>query len=516
MQTAASNDFLAAALAEMPRLLGQLNRNPASHTYGSFDRAYWHYRTNDISCARYQEAVYTLALLYCSEFEENIFFHDEKLFEWIRAALAFTAGLQQKNGSFDEWYVNEGSYVATAFVSAVLAQTVALLQKEKVDLPEGKLILIVLEKAACFLMNRTENVVMNQVSGAIFAIASAGRLVRRSDFISFADRLLGQFLAQQNKEGWWSEYGGPDIGYLSLTVNYLEKYQTLKETKEVSEAIQKAKLFIEQFIHPDRTVGGEYMSRNTEYLIPSAALPYMSAVGPNNIDDRYLCYLLYNWIEIGLKVAPQAMIVSAGERFFPESSLLRAAHQDYFLIVNGKKGGSFRLYTHGRVYYDSGLEVIAGTTNFSSGILDVNNEVLFQEGNMQIFGSMKKIKEPLMETKIAIAFKLWQYTFGRISFFQKVVKNFLRPLMISYAGNSKNSFERTICYSPEAITVTDRLCGPAASHMITVGTKAAYNAVPSSKYAAVPELQNRLLLPKKEESRSAGEYRMRRTFFVHN
>src|SRR3989344_242028 len=114
------NPFLASTLDQIPRLLGQLNRNPGSVSYGSFDRAYWHYRTNDISCCRYQEAVYTLALLYCSNFAGNSYYHNDQILNWVQASLQFTVGRQRPNGSFDEWYLNEGSYVGTAFLAAAL------------------------------------------------------------------------------------------------------------------------------------------------------------------------------------------------------------------------------------------------------------------------------------------------------------------------------------------------------------------------------------------------------------
>src|SRR3989344_833092 len=280
MSQVKSNPFLEAVLGQIPRLLGQLNRNALSRSYGSFDRAYWHYRTNDISCARYQEAVYTLALLYCVDFEGNRYFRDKRLLEWIKASLRFTAGIQRKNGSFDEWYIHEGSYVATAFLTSAVSQTIALFKKNNISLEEEKLISDVLIKAAEFLVNRNEEAALNQVSGAIFAVANVGTLYGKEKFIGAANRMLDKFLSEQRDEGWWNEYGGPDIGYLSLTINYLEKYSFLLDSSEVSNAISKAKSFVLCFINPDKTAGGEYMSRNTEYLIPSLTLPYFGALVP--------------------------------------------------------------------------------------------------------------------------------------------------------------------------------------------------------------------------------------------
>ncbi len=499
----ASNEFLREALAQMPRLLGQLNRNPSSLSYGSFDRAFWHYRTNDISCARYQEAVYTLTLLFCSQFEGNEYYRDEKILEWIRAALCFTANLQRSNGSFDEWYVNEGSYVATAFLTSAIGQTILLLKSNDINFAEEILTRNVLKKAADFLLEIKENTVMNQVSGAIFALALAGK---------DTGHLLEEFLEKQNEEGWWSEYGGPDIGYLSLTISYLEKYRKLTHSTKADAAISKAKKFVETFINPDHTAGGEYMSRNTEYIIPSTSLAYLGAVRPAHLDDRYLCYILYNWIETGIEIAPQPIKVSLGESFFNESSILRVVNKKYYLVSNAKKGGSFRLYSGGKVYFDSGLEINFGGEKFSTGILDSANEISFQTGILKTSGSAKKIKEPLLKTHTAIVFKLWQFIFGRIPYLYKFVKDLLRHKMISYSGVSAVPFKRVIEYSPHKVIVTDTVFGVDLKDDIISGVKASYSAVPSSKYAPIPELARNRLSPVLEEKLEGNAYIIKRTF----
>lgn len=509
-----SNEFLEMTVEQVPRLLGQLNRNPSSHSYGSFDRAYWHYRTNDISSSRYQEAVYTLSLLYCFDFEGNDYYHDEKLLEWIRASLRFTTSLQRRNGSFDEWYINEGSYVATAFLTAALGETILLFRLNGIILLEEQLISNHLERAAMFLMKNKEETALNQVSGAIFAIACAGRVCNREEFFAFADGLLADFLSQQTPEGWWREYGGPDIGYLSLTINYLEKYIKLTGSKVASSHIMNAKLFVLAFINPDQTAGGEHMSRNTEYIIPSGALPYLGAINPACFDDRYLCYILYNWLEVGLQTTPQKIKLTLGEDYFPESSLLRVSNKHYFFIANGKKGGVFRLYSRGGVYYDSGLEITLPRENLTTGVLDSTNKISFLEGNFSIFGSLKKIEEPLLKTKKAIIFKFWQLLFGRIGFLQKIIKEFLRFRMISYSSKTKLSFERSFQYNTTSVIVTDIIRGGVSKKNITMGVKAAYTAVPSSKYASVHENSRHLLPFDLEEKEQNDICVIKRTFIL--
>ena len=507
-----NNKFLEVSLEQVPRLLGQLNRNQSSTTYGSFDRAYWHYRTNDISSCRYQEAVYTLALLYCSDFKENEYYHDYIVLKWIQASFTFTASLQRSNGSFDEWYINEGSYVGTAFLTAALSQAVLLLRNNKIAISQESLICDVIKRAADYLTRSDEQTVMNQASGAIFAVAVAGYVCNRDDLLSKARELMEVFLSKQSKEGWWSEYGGPDIGYLSLTISYLEKYQKLTLSNEVDSPILKAKSFVEKFIHPDSSAGGEYMSRNTEYIIPSTTLPYFSAVKPVNLDDRYLCYILYNWIETGVQVPPQTFEIIFGTDLFQESSLLRVANKKYFLIANGKKGCSFRLYSNGKVYYDSGLEISTPHGKLSTGILDSRNNVSFEKNYIQAQGTAKKIKEPLQDTKVAIVFKLWQFLFGRVSFLQRVVKNFLRPRMVSYSRGSNVSFDRKIEYHADHVLITDIVHGVFSMDNIIFGSKGAYSAVPSSKYAATVELTGRMLSLKLEERNDDGVCIIKRNF----
>lgn len=520
-----NNQFLESALAQIPRLLCQLNRNPSSRSYGSFDRAFWHYRTNDISCGRYQEVIYTLALLYASEFEGNTYYRDEKLLEWIHAGLRFTTTIQRGNGSFDEWYINEDSYVTTAFLTAALSETVLLLREKKIVIePEMEAsVLLMLGRAAGFLSGAEENTVMNQVSGAVFAIAAVGSLSGRQDLTSCAHRLMNNFLAEQNPEGWWKEYGGPDIGYLTLTINYLEKYADLfgksggDEVKKVAAAIAKAKSFVELFINPDMTAGGEYMSRNTEYIVPSKSLPYCGTIGPAELDDRYLCYILYNWIKTGLQTGPKSSQYQLGERFFEHSGLLRVVTNEYFLVANGKKGGSLRVYGAEGVYYDSGLEIVTKDASFSTGILDEQSSVKAGQGMLMAIGSAKKIKEPLLDTKTSIIFKTWQLVFARIPFLRKSIKSFLRRMMISYAGTSPFQYERRIKYAADRIVVTDIVRGIGPEDRLLFGLKSAYNAVPSSKYMIGQAVSRRTLMPVVEEKRTGDTYSITRTFvFTRN
>ena len=257
------------------------------------------------------------------------------------------------------------------------------------------------------------------------------------------------------------------------------------------------------------------MSRNTEYLIPSVALPYLGAVKPSDLDDRYLCYILYNWIEAGVATEPQTHQPKLDEQYFKNSSLLRISNSKYFLVSNVLKGGSFRIYMNNKVYYDSGIEIDLNGRPYSTGILDTNNSVLFENGLLHVTGYAKEIREPLLTTGIAVVFRLWQLIFGPFRSLQALTKKLLRSRMISYADRNPIKFERTIEYGPDSVSVTDIVHKQLSAENILIGVKSAYTAVPSSKYAALPETAGRLLVPTIEQGTHNGLYRIKRTFLLN-
>ncbi|MFA6393959.1 MAG: prenyltransferase/squalene oxidase repeat-containing protein [Patescibacteria group bacterium] len=534
------NVFLSSVLANVPRLLGQLNRNPLSITYGSFDRAYWHYRTNDINNARCQEAALTLTLLYKYDFPGNKYYHSEKILGWINASLSFILKTQNRDGSFNEWYINEGSYVATAFVSAALAEILGLMGKEKIiDYEE---ILDGLEKAADWLAKHNEVLVFNQLAGSIFALAKISSLTGREKYLEAAGKKLNLIISRQSSEGWWSEYGGPDAGYLSLMIDYLAKYYELDRREDVLGSIKRACAFLVNFLHPNFTAGGEYMSRNTEYLIPSgfvylsafdvnaeiitafniASLSSGSGVGPDSLDDRYLCYILYNWLQAGISlsysdISPYVDInkylaTRRMDIFFKDSGIRIRQTDKYYFVANLYKGGAFRLYFPDRHYLDSGIEINLAGRGSISGALDYSNEVASEESLLMVSGKLKPVKEPLMKTPIMILFKTWQLVFGKFGNWQTFLKDFLRKRMISYKDSSDILFKREFIINSDSLIVEDWIGKLIKEKDFFCGQKASYNFIPSSKFFTSQEVEEKGNPAEREFSGSRKGCSLRRTF----
>ncbi|MBI2627851.1 MAG: terpene cyclase/mutase family protein [Candidatus Niyogibacteria bacterium] len=539
-QAIKNNVFLRSVICEIPRLLGQLNRNPSSRSYGSFDRAYWHYRTNDISSARYQEAVLTLTLLYSSPFEGNIYYQDKNILEWINAALNFSCSIQNKDGSFDEWYPYEGSFVATSFVVAALAKVLSLLGED--NIPSYKIIRARLERAADWIICHEESLVLNQTAGSALALLNVFLLNGDIFYKQAAEKKIQFILKSQTKEGWWNEYGGPDAGYLSLTVDYLVKYYRQTDDQDVLSAVKNAISFFIHFLHPNFTVGGEYMSRNTEYLIPSgfayfssfdetakiitafsaASLELKQGVNPQNLDDRYLCYILYNWLEAGLIFNNENFLkeseVYFQERrfdvFFKEAGIRVIQNKKYYFVVNLRKGGVFRIYSKGAAYFDSALEVDFSGKVYIANALDKKNEIESGPDFLRVRGALKPVQEPLLRAFTMIAFKAFQITLGRMNVFQKLMKKFLRKKMIIYENSTSLIFERLLKISHNNIKIKDVLHKEISGKHLRFGLKSSYAFIPSSKYFTVQELEAGSLKPSEEKCFiEKGKTVVSRTFF---
>ena len=247
------------------------------------------------------------------------------------------------------------------------------------------------------MSNHTETLVVNQLAGAVSALNALFTITGDTAFRTKAEEKCATVLSLQHTEGWWGEYGGPDAGYLSLTIDYLSRYAERTNDMRVYSAIEKASAFLVRLINPDGTAGGEYLSRNTEYLIPSGFLrsaPHSETarvisgiiaglcstgkgITPRSLDDRYICYILYNWLEAGvlwtrLRDVPTSLDMARGRSFFPDAGLCIERNDGYQLFVNLQKGGSLRLYSNGSVLIDSGITVRTDGAGYAGDVLDAS------------------------------------------------------------------------------------------------------------------------------------------------
>ena len=510
--------YLTDVLDATPRLLSLLDRNPMSDTYGCFDRLFWHYTAIDFPCARMQEAVLTLALLYKTPHEKNIYYGNETVLEWINASLSYWMSMQDGDGSFSEWYPNEHSFVATTFSSYAVSETLLVIEdgiRERCELIKA------LKKSAKWLKNRNENQAVNQGAGVLIFLCNMFHLTRDEEYRTLSKKKLSNILDKQDDEGWFPEYGGADVGYLSLAIDYLAKYYEMCGNDKLLKRLQKSINFISYLIPPNGVCGGVFGSRNTAYLIPhgfeilSKNNPMAASIANYireetkstmlcNVDDRYLTYVTYTNLQAYNASKDTIIGEDTPNRFnqefiknFPNAGLWICSNKDFYIIVNYKKGGAFRAYSrkNNKSVQNSGVMIETSNGNkYTSSQLSDRNMITATKHGLNVSGNLHKITSNRLTPTKNVLLRMFQLTIGRSDKVSQCTKSVLRRLLITGKNPSKMRFNRSIIIEDNVLKVTDSvnvdgfkrfISGGDASHIYTPSSRY-FQGMDSSKTISVP------------------------------
>ena len=478
-------------LTAAPLLLSQLNRDPYSPLYGSFDRAFWSWQSKDYSNADLQRGVFPLTVLYSFDFEGNEYYDQSGLFSWIESALKFWVKIQHKNGSFDQWYPRENSVGTTAFTLYPLTEAYLLL-KDKIsdDLKQG--LVQGFRRAAHFIHNNqeTHGFISNHRAGMAAALANASFIINDTKYGVAAKSIVGEIKRKQSEEGWFTEYGGADPGYESLGISYLAAYYNRTGDETAMRMIEKSVAFYVHFVHPDRTVGGEYGSRNTELYFPaglefvapripqaesilefinpsvkSAGIPSPLSVDLYNfipLIDNYAHALHYCMIPVSGEnsdsVLPCTGIINS-MKFFTGAQLATISRERYYAVIGHSKGGVIKIYDKkdARLLYDNcGLyaEMENGRA-VTSQMLDFKRKIDAAGNKHSISGNLHYMRQPSQSPAVFLIFRFITMTAGMAPLLNKLIKRLLSSLLIKTPGKSPVRYTRTITFDEEAITVCD-------------------------------------------------------------
>ncbi len=247
------------------RAFSMWHREPASTSFGSFDRQYWGWKKKDFSDATMQYAI-KLTVEYA---------HLNGLTSAIPTLLEgyvdYCKRIQLKDGSFDQCYPNERTPgviydILSPFIYVRKSPYLQSLNAQK-SLDE------IMERAISFVLKTDEKHgdVANHIAQYSYELfnyaAYAGNEKAHNKGEEYLERLL--FL-MDNDEGWFQEYHGPDAGYQTRTLRYLTKCAVLLDRPEIWGVVRKAADFIDNLLMPDGSIHPMLGTRSTALLYPSA------------------------------------------------------------------------------------------------------------------------------------------------------------------------------------------------------------------------------------------------------
>ncbi len=337
-----------------------------------------------------QQSALTLALLYDTPLEHSPYYQSDRVRDWALAGVRFWAGIQHADGAFDEYYPWEHGYIPTSFSLFAAAEACRLLGCEDDRVMQS------CRRAARYLARNEEREALNQEAASIPGLYAAHLLTGEAWIGDAATAKFERFVQRQSPDGFFAEYGGADLGYLSTTLDFLLEYARLSGDDRVWPIADKIVDFCSYFVHQDGSVGGQYGSRNTEYFLlsPLCLLADRSPIARAMLgrlrtgkhgalafygafDDRYLSHNMLHSLLRAVRYAPGGDEVgedllpcdSEHERYFEDAGLLSINQRGAHLVCGLSKGGVMRLFSAGReIFSDYGyrLEDAHGTPSASS------------------------------------------------------------------------------------------------------------------------------------------------------
>lgn len=483
--------FSDAGLAEVPRILSLIDRKPISKTAGCGDRVFWQWKFVDYPGARFQEAAWTLALAYAKPFPNNPYLGQKRILEWAERVLLFWVSVQHADGSFDEAYPFEKSFVATGFSSLAISEAVLLLGDALPDATRRKVV-EALRRAGDFMVrtDETHAFISNHRSGAAAALLRIARITGKPKYTARAQELINSVIARQSDEGWYLEYTGPDPGYQTQGTFYLALCYRENRDPLLLESLRAACAFHEKCFYPDGTVGVEIGSRNTEFIFPGGfeilarEIPEAETIanrialavrdrrcpGPWTMDSYNILPITNSFLvggESSAAFAPKAPLPI--RKHFEKAGLFIIRNETFHAIVNVKKGGAIRV-AHGReVTEEPGFTALMSdgriVTSQNAGSSSVRDD------RIEVEAPFRAAVTTTMNPWLFLAFRIFSLTLGRIAPIARFIKARLVNKLTRPGDKAAMTLKRTITFSNDQIIVDDVVTNrePAVTRIVRGG-----------------------------------------------
>jgi len=518
--------YAAKAISQIPRLLSQLDRNPYSPTYGSFDRSYWHDKGSDFSNADQQLGALVLALVYSCDYPGNPYYGQAKIRDWAISGLDFLSRIQHADGSFDEHYPRERGWAGpTAFLVYYGGEALRILSDEMAELVRERVRHTIHRAALSIVKGQAEeDLLANHHALACLAVWSAYELLEDPALKNGFDRLWKGFLELHDaQEGWSMEYDGADPGYQSATVSFLAKLLELRTDPRLEDVVRQSIEFCSFFIYPDGTYGGSIGSRHTSHFYPhgfelmaktndlalamasrmSKSLQEGKLVPPDIMSDRYIVLRMVEYLlaykDSAVRTAKRSLLpCESGPfvRYFSNARLWVANHKNNYIVSNLGKGGVLKVFDRQRgrlILCDGGvLGKLKSNAVITSQWTNPAYQIQQTGQDWEVRGHLQQTPSQKPFTLVThLLFRLALLTLGRSPAFSHWLKGRIRKIMMLDTKPIPFAFKRKMILNPDKLIIVDELkiVGRLTLTDLLIGDEFLVRHVPQSQYFQMHELE---------------------------
>ena len=476
------------------RLLNLFNLDTFSSTIGFGDRKYWAWKTIDFPNATFQSGVKSLAI----SVKLDIALDKNLYLEIIDKVIFAIPNIRNKNKSFNEAFPNENSYCVTALVIYDILFCIDLL-KDHINQHKIEKYFSIVEPSINYLINNEEKhaIISNHLATAAAALCLWQELTGKHK--NSYKKIIDKIIINQSDEGWYKEYEGPDPGYQTLCLQYLSTIIKKTNDKKLKISLQKSFKFLYYLIHPDGTTGGLYGSRNTEVVYPgglsllrnisdhsSLCFHFLSkgifngfSLLPQDIDSDNYIPLLNSFASAALneknisrnKNKLKPFFVLSGKKHFKDSGIEVFSNDNYYSILNYKKGGTLLVYdilSKKCVYESGGIFLIKSGKKYSTQIFD--KSVIKNEDGTFI-SSLYNNNEKYPSHFQTVLIRLLSISFFKIPSVVEIFKKVIVKMLITRKSRTNIRIKTFVDYKKHNIHITHNFLQDIGECNLYVGKK---------------------------------------------
>ena len=503
-----AGDQLADAAARLvPRLLTQACRDPNSPCYGSFDRDWWHYKIRDFPSIILQQGGYTAWLAAGLPVFSG---WKNELTALAAAACRFWNRRAARRGAFEEYYPREQGYPPLAFSTLAVAKLAAAGVIPAADIEPGARV------AASQLLNRFEPQAANQQVAGLAAIAWLRRVFPALVPDAAFAQVSGRTLALQTGEGWFPEYGGPDLGYLSVTLDCLWDLFDATGNPAYRESAAAGMACIARYVDVTGGSIGMHNARNTDYILPYGIARFSAGSGTGRetaarllsalysttsnpahflqaLDDRYVSHYAGHSIlraaallstqeaqdgNAAASAASDLLLPTAGHYLRPPQ-----ASRKYAAILSLRKGGILTAISPSGRVSDFGWLMEDGGRQFVNHWWSDAWRWSREGDSFTIRGALALHREQVSTPSKHALLRFTSFCLGR-----RVIAP-LKDMLIFKRRMGGPAFERTIAFDDATITIVDRISGISGAQNIRPAPRSSKRHVASADSFHVEDFQ---------------------------
>jgi len=480
--------FAQEAIAQIPKILTLLDRNPHSPTYGCFDRNYWQYRIIDFPSGMSQEFVWPLALVYSLDIPNNPYYQQKVIADWVEVGIIYTAHSSHLDGSCDDYFPFERASGAAAFSLLACIESYIIL-----GLENSQILDFFIKRANWLAHHYESGRLANHEALIVLCLELLSRLLKTDQWESIKAERLTRLLSWQSEEGWFAEYEGFDPGYHTLTISCLGRiYQLYPQDERVKQAILTAVALASAFIHPDGSYGGEYGSRNTYNFFPYGFelvgkwLPSALQINDQFLvglqqglnacyaDDHIIGHHTWNYLlawQNFVDVRPMEKPCLTNDLWLKQAGILVQRRDNTVIYLALNKGGTFKLFRNNQLVVSDtniSLQVLQGKrlVNAVCHLMGSYN-ISVEADEILISGEMGWAKQTQMSPFKLIILRMVMLTVGR--FFPNLIRKILQKMLITGKRESPFHFFRKIAYANGVWRITDEIRARSWQGVINAG-----------------------------------------------